>query len=103
MDDKIVPIGFINRTCAVCGSKLYEKTVDGGKIVEMALPYATRFYCKKCNKEYYIASYITDGKIYPYASCIDREGMMFDRFYKLTQDSYREVSFGGWVYAFPGY
>ena len=95
MNDKIVPIGFINRTCAVCGSKLYEN--NGSRCVEMALPYAVGYHCNKCNRDYYIASYIEEGKVHPYASCIDRERILLDNFYNATKGNYRDVSFGGWT------
>ena len=96
MNDKMVPIGFVNRTCAVCGSKLYEISKNN-RYVEMALPYATGYHCNKCNRDYYISSVIEEGKVYPYASCIDRERMLLDNFYTLTKSNYREVSFGGWT------
>jgi len=95
MDNKIVPIGFVNRTCAVCGSKLYEKDPNC-KIVEMALPYAISYYCKTCNVDYYIASYIADGKLHHYASSIDNGSELLKNFYSITKNTYKEVSFGGW-------
>ena len=96
--EKIVPIGFVNRTCAVCGSKLYEIN-NNDRYVEIALPYAKGYHCNKFNTDYYIASYIADGKIYHYASNIDRQTMMLDNFYNITKGGYRDVSFGGWSYA----
>lgn len=95
--DKIVPIGFTNRTCAVCGSKLQEINKNGNP-VDIALPYAVAYYCSKCNKRYHVSAVVSDGKVYRYASDIDREHIMIDRFYEITKNGYKNVSFGGWTY-----